>query len=137
LESGSAGVIDKIRRGHGIISRKKNVRDLYSFATKYASWHAPQQYPIYDGLIGRLLPKLNRKLNFSEGSLSKSKLKTYSTFVRAIDSLMRQVNLESFGYKKLDKALWLWAKYEFFRDRVPKRIQKRISEAKKRYRVRL
>jgi hypothetical protein len=137
LQSGSRRVVERIRKGHGIVSGRNTPRDLYSFATKYASWHAPQRYPIYDGLIGRLLPKLNRTLRFHQDSLIKSRLKNYPSFVTAIDSLMRQTNLSAFGYKKLDKALWLWAKYEFFRERVPKRIQKRISTAKRKLSVQL
>lgn len=138
LKAAKPEVICRIRAGHDITAKQSwKEKDLYSFASKYASWHRPDVYPIYDGLIGRLLPKLNRKLRFHNGLLSPKQLRTYSNLIVAIDELTEKLGLESFRYKKIDKALWLWAKYEFRREHMNDEIKRGISKARKRLKIRL
>jgi hypothetical protein len=137
LKIGDPTVVSKIRSGHGIRAKKKGrkEKDLYSFATKYASWHRPDAYPIYDGLIGRLLPKLNRRFPFYNGPLSQQSLRDYSNLIAAIDSLTANLRLKHLRYKKIDKALWLWAKYRFRRKQLNDQIRRAVSDKRQRLRI--
>ncbi|ODS39372.1 hypothetical protein BEH94_10640 [Candidatus Altiarchaeales archaeon WOR_SM1_SCG] len=53
-------------------------RNLYSFATKYCSHHKPEDYPIYDSFVEKLLLHFKREDTFYE--FRKSDLKKYSAY---------------------------------------------------------
>ena len=114
LKSRDLTLVDLIRKGHGIKTKKGNERDFYSFATKYLSWHKPAEYPIFDNLIGNILRKLNENdaYKFCELKLKGNALRNYETLVSALDTLIDRINLPAFRYKKIDIALWFWAKVE-------------------------
>lgn len=50
LKKFSPNLIGEIAKGHGIPSIAKE-KNFYSFATKYCSFHNPNEYPIYDSYI--------------------------------------------------------------------------------------
>jgi len=61
LRAGSPEAVEAIAREHGIgKGNASGYRDFYVFATKYAHWHNPDAYPIYDSYVGWLLPILAR-----------------------------------------------------------------------------
>ncbi len=111
LTIGELSLVDSIRVGHGIKS-KKNARELnfYSFTTKYTALHQPSKFPIFDSLVKRLLTALNRKISFTNKFIQ-SDLINYHIFVKVIDDLIEFTKLNSYKYKKLDQGLWVLAKY--------------------------
>lgn len=111
LASGDLTLVDSIRHGHGIITKKSGrERDFYSFATKYAALHEPSKFPIFDSLVMKLLTQLNKQLKFCP-NFTQGKLRDYQFYVSAIDELIGFTDLKSFRYKQLDQGLWIYAKH--------------------------
>jgi len=113
LQQGDIGLVGAIRLGHGIGNR-----DLYSFATKYANWHRPTLFPIYDRLVKRILPRLNNRFHFSD-PFTQADLHEYPVLVSTIDSLLTFCDLDVLNYKQLDQGLWLYAKFVYEREHDP------------------
>ena len=42
---------------------KKDINNIYSFASKYCAWHEPNLYPIVDSYTKGVLYKINKELN--------------------------------------------------------------------------
>lgn len=121
INNGEISVIDDIRTGHGIPADENRERNLYSFATKYISLHAPEKFPIYDGLVKRLLKDINSIHKFHNPSFTQNDLAAYHRLKSVIDSLIAFLNLKrDFRYKKIDQALWLYAKYLYKPDELKK-----------------
>lgn len=113
LTNGDISLVDDIRRGHGIRTKKTgNGIDFYSFATKYAALHEPTKFPIFDGLVMRLLSTLNKQLNFCS-RFTQTDLRNYQRYVSVINALIDFADLESLTYKGLDQGLWVYAKYRY------------------------
>ena len=111
LAAGDLTLIDDIRHGHGVKTKKTGKEiDFYSFATKYAALHEPTKFPIFDGLVMRLVTALNKKLKFCPG-FSQTDLRDYQRYVSVIDALMAFSRLESYKYKRFDQGLWIYVKY--------------------------
>jgi len=93
-------LVEDIARGHGIKEKR-----LYSFATKYCSWHN-MNYPIYDGYIERLLTKYlrDKKVIFKSADF-----RNYDKFIGLIESFRKEYGL-THSIKEIDKFLWLYAK---------------------------
>ena len=121
IQNADASIIDDIRSGHNILTRNNNQRDLYSFATKYSNWHSQESFPIYDNLVKRLLPNLNNNLHF-HNRFTQSDLDNYATLKSVIDSLIEFTNLQDYRYKRIDKGLWLLAKYTYKRNELDAQI---------------
>ena len=118
LDRGDLSLIDSIRHGHGIIKKSSGREiDFYSFATKYAALHKPDRFPIFDSLVARLLPRLNKELCFYPG-LRQVNLRDYSVFVSVVDALSDAAELADMKYKRLDQGLWILAKRQFDRSNL-------------------
>lgn len=102
-EDESKNLVDTIRMIK--LSKDKPPRDLYSFTTKYLSFHKPNYYPIYDSYISRLLRCYKR-----QGIINFKTLKDYSEFKNIITNLRKMLNLEDYSYKDFDLYLWMFAK---------------------------
>jgi hypothetical protein len=130
LRAADLGVINDIRFGHGI-----GERDLYSFATKYAHFHKPDLYPIYDNLVKRLLSNANRKMRFYKEGFTQPQLKDYSAYKSVVDSLVEHLNIPaSWKYKKIDQGLWIYAKYRYRPKEVkkwPPDVAQRLKQAER------
>jgi hypothetical protein len=83
-------------------------RRNYSFASKYCHWHQPQLYPIYDSYVERLLWEYHKIYGFME--FKRTELQQYSCYKEAIEAFRKFFNLEKFGFKELDKFLWLYGR---------------------------
>lgn len=83
-------------------------RNNYSFATKYCAWHNPTAYPIYDGYVGQILLAYSKKDQFD--SFYQYELWDYPRFKRIVENFRSFYNLTPFGFKDLDKFLWLEGK---------------------------
>ena len=126
IRRGDISVVDDLRRGHGLLRQNGTEWDFYSFATKYSSWHSPELFPIYDGLVKRLLPKLNRTFRF-HARFTQGDLDDYSTLKAVIDSLSDFTRLQHLRYKKIDKGLWIYAKYLYRHNELPNEITTEIE----------
>lgn len=93
------------------VKEGKTVR-FYAFATKYCSWHAPDDYPIFDGMIGRLISeyqRIDRFAFFWKHDLTAD----YLRFKQIVDSFRQHYGLTAFSFKDLDKFLWRYGKDYF------------------------
>lgn len=124
VEKGDITVIDKIRNGHGIKSNRENKKrkeiDFYSFATKYANWHAQDKFPIYDRFVSELLYDLNKTFEFYKPKFTWNDLKCYEKFKNVVDRFRDEFQLIDYNYKQIDKALWIFAEI----GRLTKKIRK-------------
>lgn len=87
------------------------IKNLYSFATKYCSHHKPNDYPIYDGYVEKVLIHLKRRDQFS--SFIKKDLRNYSSFKNILKDFSSYYGLTKFSMNQIDKYLWLVGK-EYF-----------------------
>jgi hypothetical protein len=101
--AGSAEIVDKIARV--TIKATGKVRNNYSFATKYCSWHNPDVFPIWDARVDRYLWRLQKQEHFAGCLKRNSDLWEYPTFREAIANFRSFYGLAAFPYKQLDKYL--------------------------------
>ncbi len=85
-------------------------RYIYSFATKYCSWHRPAVYPIYDSVVAQMLVKFRRSDNFS--SFTVEELRRYPRFVDVLGDFRSHYGLQEFSFRQIDKYLWRLGRYE-------------------------
>jgi hypothetical protein len=88
---------------------KGKVRRNYSFASKYCSWHFPEEYPIYDRFVDNLLWAYQRQHMFS-GFKRYDLWNSYVVFNKAIRDFQRYFQLQKFSIRQLDNFLWLYGK---------------------------
>ncbi len=117
LGKGEIEVVNKIARGHKIGAKSDDDDGiyLYSFATKYCSWHNPQKYPIYDRYVDEVLRKSYRNQNENVRFKNKD-LKKYEKFKKILKNFRNYFKLgeeEELSVKDLDKFLWLYGKEMF------------------------
>ena len=90
--------------------RKKPV-NRFSFATKYASWHRQDIYPMWDSKVQNYLTRL-RILHrvewdkFADGFRLSSNDWGYPEFYKLMDRMRAHFNLVEVSFKDLDKFLW-------------------------------
>jgi hypothetical protein len=88
--------------------------NFYSFATKYCSWHMPDACPIFDSFVARLLQTYQNAHGFNDGTRGNLRnLGHYPTFTGVIEKFRQHYGLREFGFKELDKFLWVYGK-EYF-----------------------
>lgn len=87
---------------------KKN-KNFYSFATKYCSHHKPDNFPIYDKYVEKVLMYF-KKDKFAK--FKKADLKDYEKFYTILLEFKKFYNI-TYGLKDLDKYLWLLGKENF------------------------
>lgn len=111
LQDGSWDVVEKI-------VKCKKLRNYYSFASKYCSWHNPQKYPIYDSYVDNVLYALRKDI---ENIKYRKDLKNYKVYGNALTAIANKYNLKAVrinntndvNFKILDKYLWLLGKLYF------------------------
>jgi hypothetical protein len=106
LAEGAAELVNQIARTP---TDSGKVRRNYSFASKYCSWHAPEAYPIFDSVVGKLISEYQRIDRFADFTWQ-HELTDYLTFKRAMEAFREQYGLEAFSFKELDKFLWSYGK---------------------------
>jgi len=85
---------------------------FYVFATKYCSWHVPDAYPMFDGIVGKLISEYQRIDKFAffwKHDLTNDYLK----FKQIVEVFREQYGLNEFSFKDLDKFLWRYGKDYF------------------------
>lgn len=88
-----------------------NIKNFYSFATKYCSHHKPKIYPIYDYYVEKMLIYFKKMDKFTD--FSKDDLKDYKKFRDTLNKFRQFYNLENFDLKQIDIYLWLAGKDYF------------------------
>ncbi len=106
LKSGDLTLIEDIA--------DKNVmgRRNYSFASKYCSHHNPDQFPIYDSYVDKVLRYFRREDKFA--NFKNDNLQDYIKFRAILEEFKVYYSLEQYSLKELDKYLWLLGK-EYFK----------------------
>jgi len=104
LTAGSPELVDRIAR----LTIRGKTRRHYSFATKYCSWHRPDEYPIYDSLVEKLLWAYWREHRFAQ--FSRPDLQEYPKYKEAVAAFRRHFGLAQVSFKQLDKFLWFTSK---------------------------
>lgn len=106
LKSGDLTLIEDIA--------DKNVmgRRNYSFASKYCSHHNPDQFPIYDSYVSKVLMHFKRVDKFAK--FTSNDLQDYIRFRVILNEFKVYYSLEQYSLKELDKYLWLLGK-EYFK----------------------
>ncbi len=108
LNSGDISLVGDIAK---IEMDSGNIKNFYSFASKYCSHHKPLDFPIYDSFVDTLLKYFRDTDNFYE--FKNEDLKEYVKFKNILIEFQRYYGLEQFNLKEIDKYLWLLGKEKF------------------------
>jgi len=87
------------------------VRNFYSFATKYCSRHKPADYPIYDSYVDSVLRYFRDVDGFYE--FKSQDLKDYPLFRRIVSEFRDFYGLGEYDFKKIDMYLRRLGKEKF------------------------
>jgi hypothetical protein len=105
LAIGSPDIVDRI--APVTMSSTGKVRNNYSFATKYCSWHNPTKYPIWDARVNRYFLRLrcqNPSLPFPRPS--GYLWDHYHEFLTLVTAFHDHYELGSLTFKQIDKFLY-------------------------------
>jgi hypothetical protein len=111
LERNSVDVVDQVAR----VRLGGKAKHLYSFATKYCSWHVPDAYPIYDTFIEQLMWAYGESGRFAQ--FARTDLRDYPRFKEIVERFQAYYGLTEFSFKQLDKFLWRYGRELFAPDR--------------------
>jgi hypothetical protein len=86
-------------------------KNFYSFASKYCYHHNPEEFPIYDSYVDKMLRHFSRTDGFAE--LGWNELKIYERFVGIVQDFRKHYRLDEFSLREIDIYLWLVGKDAF------------------------
>lgn len=72
---------------------------FYSFATKYCHYHNPDDYPIYDSYVAKVLCHFYK-------NIKEEQLRKYETFKNTLQTFRSDYSLETLSTERLDNFLW-------------------------------
>ena len=101
LQQGKEAAVDAVAH----FAHQGKTRRLYSFASKYCSWHRPETYPILDSQVKDVLWKYEKRDGLCR--FKRSELDTYGGFSGAHRCFVEAYGLASLDLKTLDKGLWM------------------------------
>ena len=114
----SLKIDERLRQGDvTLVNEIQNVtingvtRKFYSFSTKYCSHHNPNEYPIYDSYVEKVLIYFRKTDKFS--NFKNADLKDYQKFKNIIIAFREYYGLDEFNLKEIDQYLWQLGK-EYF-----------------------
>ena len=107
LRQGDATLVNEIQN----VTINGVTRKFYSFSTKYCSHHNPNEYPIYDSYVEKVLKYFRKTDKFSK--FKNADLKDYQKFKNIIIAFREYYGLEEFNLKEIDQYLWQLGK-EYF-----------------------
>lgn len=82
---------------------KQDHKTIYSFATKYSSFHYPENYPIYDSNVERTLMHFKNDFLKFKGD----DLRNYPKFYKVLSKFKEFYGLEEFNWIEIDQYLFL------------------------------
>ncbi len=97
LSDGSEHAVD-------IVTDCPGVRNIYSFATKFCSWHNPSAFPIWDSYVDLALWRYRQHCVFCPRH--SRYFDTYAEFRTCVDAFRTHFGLQKFSYRDIDKFLW-------------------------------
>lgn len=104
-------IVNRIAYG-GIFYQRK----LYSFASKFCSFHNPAEFPIVDSYSKGMLYYMNNcedsRFHFFTHGFTQNDLNNYHNYCKVYNAFVKHFKLENISYKEIDKYLWKYAKYE-------------------------
>lgn len=104
LKSGDRTLVNDIAS----VNTGTKIRNFYSFASKYCSHHNPDEFPIYDSYVDKMLRHYRKVDKFN--NFNNDDLKSYPMFIKIIESLREFYNVNSYSLRQLDIFLWLAGK---------------------------
>lgn len=107
LKKGDETLVDDMKT---VVINNKSIK-LYSFATKYCSHHNPEDFPIYDSFVDKVLRYFRDMDGFSE--FKNGDLKNYKRFKEILNDFRMFYGLQTYSFKDIDKFLWQFGK-EYF-----------------------
>ena len=107
LKQGDVTLVNEIQN----VTINGVTRKFYSFSTKYCSHHNPNEYPIYDSYVEKVLKYFRKTDKFSK--FKNADLKDYQKFKNIIIAFREYYGLEEFNLKEIDQYLWQLGK-EYF-----------------------
>lgn len=108
LEARDATLVNEIAM---VTYESGKIRNEYSFATKYCSHHYPDDFPIYDDYIKKVLEYFRDVDGFC--GFATPELLQYPRFKEILCSFRRFYKLDQFSLKQLDQYLWQLGKLKF------------------------
>ena len=111
LLEGEVSLVDELKT----VKIQGESHKFYSFASKYCSHHKPEDFPIYDNYVAKVL----RHFRNIDKFVQRKDLKTYTNFVEALDCFKNYYELNRFSRKEIDRYLWLLGK-AYFSKSTPK-----------------
>lgn len=117
LENNDTELVNEIAK----ITINEKDKNFYSFATKYCSHHKPDDYPIYDSYVEKMLIHFNKEDKF--GNFKREDLKNYTRFKEILIEFRKFYKLEDYTLKEIDKYLWQAGK-----EYMPKKYKKNAEE---------
>ena len=97
LKNGDFSLINTIAKIE-ISGREHN---FYSFATKYCHYHNPENYPIYDNYVAKVLCSFPKDFRV----IKEKELREYDKFVGVLKDFKQHYGL-NLSFVELDKYLW-------------------------------
>ena len=96
--------------------RRLYQRKLYSFASKYCSFHNPERFPIADSYSKGMLYYMNNcedtRFHFFTQGFTQNDLNNYYNYCKVYSAFVEHYKLVNLSFKEIDKYLWKYAKYE-------------------------
>lgn len=91
-------------------------RNLYSFASKYCSFHNPSKFPIVDsfskGMLYYMNTSNNKDFKFFEQSFTQADLNNFFNYCKIYNAFINHFKLNKISFKNVDKYLWKYGKDE-------------------------
>jgi hypothetical protein len=94
-----------------LVNTGENVRNFYSFASKYCSHHKQDAFPIYDSYVDKMIRYYRKIDQFSK--FKNDDLKSYPKFIEIIERLRDYYGVNAYSLRELDVFLWLVGKQYF------------------------
>lgn len=91
------------------------IRNDFSFATKYCSFHFPKNYQIYDKYGSSFIKYWNDKDKFSV--CKKSEYRDYASYIEIVDAFIKHYGLQKFTRKQIDRYIWQSGKKYFNKEK--------------------
>jgi len=102
FDTGSPHIVDQIAK----VKVQGKTHNFFAFATKYASWHQPEKFPIYDSRVDSYLWTLQQQKPFAPAFMHPH-LWDYPRFHTIAVAFRDTYGLSAFTFKEIDKFLYL------------------------------
>lgn len=100
IKNADESIVNKV----ALVNMNGKMINFYSFATKYCSHHFPNDYPIYDTYVEKVLVALNKRDRFSK--FRKVDLKNFSFFKSVVIDFRSFYDLNDYSLKDIDRYIW-------------------------------